>query len=304
MLSRYKHKDLTWIDLETPTNDEVRALMEEFSLDPLVAEELLSPTLRPKVDVFDNYIYLILHFPALKHTHQSTADQEVDFVIGKQFLITVRYDTIDPLHKFSKIFEVNSILDHSDIGEHAGYVFFYMIKKLYKAVNHELDFIHDTLKAIEEDIFKGKEKEMVRELSAVSKGLLGFKQTLYAHKDVLSSFETTGETFFGRNFTYHLKAMTGEYYKVNNEILSHIDTVSELRETNNSLVSTKQNEIMKVLTIMAFVTFPLSLIASIFGMNTETLPFVGYTNDFWVIIGVMIIFAAFFFIFFKYKKWL
>ena len=61
---------------------------------------------------------------------------------------------------------------------------------------------------------------------------------------------------------------------------------------------------MKILTIMAFVTFPLSLIASIFGMNTSTLPVVGYEYDFWVIIGGMFMFTVIFFAFFKYKKWL
>jgi len=304
MISRYTHKGLTWIDLESPSNEEARSLIEEFNVDPLVAEELLSPTLRPKVDVFPNHIYLILHFPALKHTHQTNSDQEVDFIIGRNYIITVRYDTIDPLHKFSKVFEVNSILDRSDIGEHAGYVFFYMIKKLYRAVAYELDYMNDTLRTIEDHIFEGEEKEMVRDISNVSKSLLTFKQTLRSHSDILSSFEQAGELFFDQSFAYYLKAITGEYFKVNNEISSLIDTVVELRETNNSLLSTKQNEVMKVLTIMAFITFPLSLIASIFGMNTVYLPIVGGPNDFWIIISIMAIGTIFFFGFFKYKKWL
>jgi len=304
MLTRHRHKELIWIDLESPTSEEVRGLMEEFSIDPLVAEELLSPTLRPRVDMFQDHIYLILHFPALKHTHQSSTDQEVDFIIGKNFIITTRYDTIDPIHKFSKVFEVNSILDRSDMGEHAGFIFFYMIKKLYKAVSHELNFISDSIKDIEDSIFQGREKEMVFEISNVSKSLLSFRQTLRAHKEILSSFETVASAFFGKSFEYHSKAMSGEYFKIYNDIISLLDTSSELRETNNSLVSTRQNEIMKVLTIMAFVTFPLSLIASIFGMNTKTLPIVGMPNDFWIITGIMAIATFFFFVFFKYKKWL
>ena len=304
MLTKYTHNNITWIDLESPTKDEVHKIMGEYSIYPVVAEELLMPTMKPRVDIYDNYIYIILHFPAFRHTHGSQQNQEVDFIVGKDFIITTRYDTIDPLHKFSKVFEVNSILDKSGIDKHAGYIFFFMIKKLYKALEHELEYIDDALKTIEFDIFNGHEKEMVISLSIVSKDLLNFKQALRLHKDVLESFEIAGLKFFGNLFLHEIKSIIGEYYRVNGTISAHIDSMRELRETNNSIVSTKQNEVMKVLTIMAFVTFPLALIASIFGMNTDYLPIVGHTNDFWIVISVMFIFTISIFILFKYKKWL
>lgn len=304
MLTKYTNKNVTWIDLESPTKEEVHKIMDEYSIHPTVAEELLMPTLKPRVDLHDNFIYLILHFPAFKHTHSQQQNQEVDFIIGKNFIITTRYDTIDPLHKFSKVFETNSILDKSNIGTHAGFVFFFMIKKLYKALEHELEYIDDALETIEEDIFEGREKEMVVSLSIVSRDLLNFKQAMRAHKEVLNSFDEVGIKFFGENFSYYIKSIIGEYYKINSIISSHNDSLGELRQTNDSLLSTKQNEVMKVLTIMAFVTFPLSLIASIFGMNTDFLPIVGFTNDFWIIMGIMVVFTISIFIVFKYKKWL
>ena len=305
MITRYRHKNLVWIDLEKPTQEEVRLIMEEFSINPLVAEELLTPTLKPKVDFYQDYIYLILHFPAFKHTHLSEqTNQEVDFIIGKHFLIITRYDTIDPLHKFSKVFEVNSILDRSNMGDHAGYLFFYMIKKLYKALDHELDSLRDGLNLIESGIFEGNEKDMVVEISKVSRDLLNFKQATSPHQDVLDSFEEAGKQFFGPGFIYHLKSVTGEYFRIHHEIHELSDSIIELRETNNSLLSTKQNEVMKTLTIMAFVTFPLSLIASIFGMNTENIPFVGRNYDFWIVIGLMGLLTLSFFIYFKKNKWL
>ncbi len=305
MITRYKHNKVTWIDLESPTNEEVRKVMDEYGIDPRVAEELLLPSIKPKVELYGNkMIYLILHFPAFKHTHASQQNQEVDFVIGKNFLITARYDTIDPIHKFSKNFEVNSILDKGDIGEHAGYVFFHMIKKLYRAIEHELEYVNDSLEVIEAGIFEGKEKEMVSELSKVSRELLNFKQALTPHKSVLNSLETVTKNFFEGDFSQHIRSIVGEYNRMQNNIIANLDFLVELRATNNSLITTKQNEIMKVLTILAFVTFPLSLFASIFGMNTMTLPLTGFRGDFWVIIGIMAVAAIFFFSFFKYKKWL
>ncbi len=228
----------------------------------------------------------------------------MDFIIGKNFLITTRYDTVDPLHNFSKVFEADSILDRGDIGEHAGYIFFYMIRKLYKSLEHELEFIGEEIRDIGGRIFAGKEKEMVLEISEVSQELLTFKQAMGTHQEVLDSFEAAGKRLFGEKFAYHLRAITGEYFRVFNQVEGYLNLVMELRETNNSLLSTKQNEIMKTLTIMAFVVFPLSLIAGIFGMNTAYLPIVGVPGDFWIVIGIMGALTLGFFVFFKYKKWL
>src|SRR3989344_5289573 len=164
MINKQEHNGLLWIDLENPTREEIREIMETYGVHPLVGEELLSPTLKPKVDLYPEYIYMILHFPAFRHSHGVKNEQEVDFIIGKKFLVTTRYDTVDPLHKFSKVFEVNSILDRSDIGKHAGFIFFYMIRKLYKSIGHELDFVSDALSAAENRVFAGNEKEMVFEI--------------------------------------------------------------------------------------------------------------------------------------------
>ncbi len=304
MLTKYTHKDVTWIDLESPTKEEVQKVMHEYSVHPTVAEELLMPTLKPRVDLHDDFIYLILHFPAFRHTHTHQQNQEIDFIVGKDFIITTRYDTVDPLHKFSKIFETNSILDKSDIGTHAGFVFFFMIKKLYKSLEHELEFIDDALETIEDDIFKGREKEMVVSLSVVSRDLLNFKQAMRSHKEVLDSFEEAGLEFFGKDFSHHIKSIISEYYKINGTISTHNDSLYELRQTNDSLLTTKQNEVMKTLTIMALVTFPLSLIATIFGMNTKALPIVGKENDFWIIMGIMLILTLVMFIYFKLRRML
>jgi len=99
MRTRYEHNGLVWVDLESPSRDEVQDVVDQFAIESSVAEELLLPSTKPRVDFYADYAYLVLHFPALRHSHR-TREQEVDFIVGKNFLITTRYDTIDPLHKF------------------------------------------------------------------------------------------------------------------------------------------------------------------------------------------------------------
>lgn len=304
MISRYTHKKIKWINLESPTPEEVRSVMEEFNIHQLVANELLSPSARPKVDFYDKFIYLILHFPYFVHGHGKRPEQEVDFIIGKDFLITAHYETIDTIHEFSKVFEVNSIIDKSHVGKHAGFLSFYLIRELYRSLSHELESINHLMSKVEKNIFEGQEKRMVHEISKLSRNLLGFKQSMNLHKDTLVSFEAAGRQFFGDDFLYYLKALSGEYYKVANMLDGSTDILAVLKETNDSLLSTKTNETMKILTVMAFLTLPLSLITQIFGMSYPNLPIISQPGGFWIIIIGMMSIAVLLFAYFKYKKWI
>jgi len=303
MLSRYEHNGLKWIDLESPTREEVQAIVEEFGIEPLIAEELLLPSAKPRADFKEGYVYLVLHFPALRHSHHSL-EQEVDFIIGKDFLITTRYDMIDPLHKFSKIFEVNSVLDKSNIGEHAGFLFFYMLKMLYKSVEHEVDFVRKDLARIEDHIFSDEEVQMVVSISGSARDLLNLRQTIEPHREVLRSLESDATTLFGEAFMPYLRKLSNEYYRVHNQIMRQTESVHELRETNNALLTTKQNETMKVFSIMAFFTFPLALFVSVAGLDTIHNPIMGQKYDFWIIVGTMAVVATCMYFIFKRKKWL
>lgn len=304
MLTPYKYKKLTWIDLESPSNDEIKKIMRDYDLHPDVAEEMLSPSLKPKVELYKDFIYLILHFPAIKHTHNKQKVQEIDFVVGKNFLITTRYDTIDAIHKFSKEFEVNTILKKSSIGNHAGFLFYFLVKKLYKSLSHELEYMESNLEKIEGHIFKGKERAMVRALSEANRELIDFKKAITYHEEVLDALEIAGVQMFGKDFTYYLRTVVAEYRRVRDMLRNSREFLAELRATNDSLLTTKQNEVMKILTIMAFVTFPLSLIAGIFGMNTVSTPVIGITGDFWIVLSLMVVITATMFWYFKRKNWL
>lgn len=304
MITRYTHNEITWVDVESPTKEEAISLTKEFNLHPLAAAELTAPTMRPKMDIYDDALYLILHFPALRHTHGKESRQEIDFIIGKKYLLTVHYDTIDTLHKFAKEFEVNSLLDKHEIGNHAGYLFFSMAKKLYRSLEHELDDIETRLKKAEGKIFKGREDKMVEELSYINRDLLDFKQAIRPHTEVLKTFETISIKFFGDEFAFYVRSIFGEYYKVANMLESHKEMSKDLRETNDSLLTTKNGLIMKRLTFVSFSTFPPMLIANIFGMNATHTPLMGKVYDFWWIIGIMTAATSAIIGYFFYKKWL
>ena len=303
MLTRYAQHALTWVDLVAPTPAEVRALMKEFDLDPLIAEELLVPSFKPKVERRGDAIYVILHFPALRVPGaQSRPEQEIDFVVGKHFLITTRYENIDPLHSFAKAFEVNAVLGRGG-ATHGGHLFAAMARNLYDALGNECANMRRHLQDIEDSIFNGDERKMVIELSQTGRTIHDFRQSLSPHREMLQSLEPVASRFFGPEFSYYVREVIGSYERVGVALENLHDSLDELRATNDSLLTTKQNETVQKLTVVAFVFLPLSFIAAIFGMSVPV-PLAQTPYGFWVVAGAMAFVALICFVYFKRKGWL
>ncbi|MFA5934513.1 MAG: CorA family divalent cation transporter [Candidatus Paceibacterota bacterium] len=304
MIKKNTNKLITWVDVENPTTEEIRSLMEEFNLTPSVARELQLPTYKQKISFYNDYLYMVMHFPAFRHSHKGGEDQEIDFIVGKNFIITTRYEQIDALEKFSKDFEVNNILDKGIMEDNAGYVLYYIIKELYKAMSDEIDSIKDSLKIIEDKIFKGEEKEMVTEISKTNHKLININRTILSHKEVLESLEKTGENIFGNNFVENFSKILNEYYRIESNLKSDIELLSGIRGTNDSLLSSKQNGTMKILTIITFLALPFSVITGFFQMNTKNTPLVGSNYDWQIVVVTEIIVVILLFILVKIKKWM
>ena len=304
MIKKNTNKTITWVDVDNPTTEEIRSLMEEFNLTPTVARELQLPTYKQKISFNKDYLYMVMHFPAFRHSHKGGEDQEIDFVVGKKFIITTRYEQIDALEKFSKDFEVNNILDKGIMEDNAGYVLYYIIKELYRAMSDELDSIKDSLKIIEDNIFKGKEIEMVVEISKTNHKLINISHTILSHKEVLESLEDSGEKIFGIDFAENFSKILNEYYRIESNLNNDIEFLKEIRNTNDSLLSSKQNGTMKILTVITFLTVPFSIIAGFFQMNTKNTPILGSNYDWQIIVVSEIFVMILLFIFVKVKKWL
>ncbi|MEO5646236.1 MAG: CorA family divalent cation transporter [Candidatus Paceibacterota bacterium] len=305
MISRYAYHGLTWVDLESPSREEILHISEEFGLSKLVEEEMFSSTLRSKVDLYDEFIYLILHFPVFNKKNKLRNDQELDFIIGKNFIVTVRYELIDPITEFAALFENVEKLDQNKRISDAGIMFMEMMKQLYKASAIELEEITSRIPEIEHQIFNDKEEKMVRIISQTNRKLLDFKQAIRFHKDILHSYETASKRFFGDSYVYYAELITSEFNKVNSVLEGHHDLLKELQLTNDSLLSAKSNEILRTFTILTFVMLPLTLITGIFGMNTvANLIFIRTIHDFYIVVGAMVLTGLCMFIYFRAKKWI
>ncbi len=315
MIKQLKYQNITWLSLIAPTKDEVAKLGQDYTIHPLVSEELLHPSIRAKVDVYDDYIYLILHFPVDKVCDPNYSDDlhhddtyEVDFILGKDFIITAHYENIPQLEEFSKILEASAGLigGKKDKNIHAGHLFYYIVRQLYQSLETGLDNINTSLKNAEQKIFAGREAEMVKSLSSLNRCLLDFKWALKFHREVLESLAIAAREFYGEKFDYYIQSIIGEYEKISNLVDSNRENFSELRSTNESLLSIKTNDTMKALTVLTAIFLPITLIGTIFGMSGTDLnmPIIKSPNGFFFAVVLMAITAIIMTLIAKAKKWI
>ncbi|MBI5140531.1 MAG: hypothetical protein HZA94_03750 [Candidatus Vogelbacteria bacterium] len=304
MISRHQHKNLDWVDLESPSGEEIASIVDEYDIHPLIESELLKPSERAKVDLYPNFMYLILHFPKYTTNKDKESLQEIDFIVGKNFIVTAHYESVNALYDFSKAFETNAILNRFDNLDNAGILLYLILKALYENMEREMDAISNMLRDVEKKIFAGRELEMVEALSSINKTLIDFKHPIQIHKEILNSLEIAPESFFAPKFKHYIQATIGEYQRIWGRLESNKETVTDLRETNDSLFSAKTNSIMKNLTIMSFLTFPLALMVGILDMKSEGNPLSGVENQFWVVLSIMGTTTIIMLLFFRHRRWI
>lgn len=305
MLTRHERGKITWIDLESPTREELSDVMQEFGIDAQVEEEIATVTPYPLSFSSSRYIYLVLHFPTTD-PNGGTKSQEIDFIVGKHFLITARYEIIKTIHNLHKVFEAEELLGlHGNI-QSADALLERVMRRLYGAIREEVEEMNVALDKIERDIFGGKEKATVRTISETNRVLLRFDTILKRHAESLPAFlnQLCAPTFFGKKFVDRTLRIQAEHDHVASLVSSHREVAAVLRETNDSLLSASQNSVMKDLTVIASITLPLGLITDLFQMNVADAPLANDPHAFWIIIGIIITASIGLILYSKQRKWL
>ncbi len=307
MIYTHSYSGIVWLDMESPSDDEVSGLVKRYGLHPLVGEELKRSSALAKVDFFKDYTLVVLTVPVRikKNGQNQIVDREIDFVIGKNFLITSRTETIEQLEYFGKIFETNSVLNKNEKIEHAGFLFYYMVKKIYAGMVEDLENIKDALTNAETRIYGGDERKMVEVLSNLSRELIDIKQTARMHHDIWEEMVAHDHAnIFGDSFGSYIHDIRDEFSIIHELIVNVRELLADLRETNDSLLNSKQNEIMKVLTMVSFIFSPLIFIAALFTIPATSVPLIGTSWGWGLILAIMVILAGFIWWYFKKHRWL
>lgn len=305
MIFRHEQNGTSWIDIEQPTPEEIRAIARELSIGERIETELLAPSPLPLVAGDAEHALLVLHFPSHGGDGGETKSQEIDFVVGQKFVLTVRYEVVAPLHHLRKLLEANGLVGaHFDM--RADMFLEILFAHLFAAIRDHTNHIAGRLSRIEKEMFAGHERDAVLRISEINREFLHLQAAIANHEEPLIRFLKALErrNFFGPAFGERAERIQGENEQLGRLIGTHRAVGTELRETNAALLESRQNEIMKTLTVVTFIILPLELVANVFAMSVPGLPFAGNPNAFYIVMALMLAIGGMLTLFFASKRWI
>jgi len=301
-MRKIETQNLTWIDFLEPSADEL-LFLKKLKLHPLALEEFSTPSARPKASLYGNCLYLTLHVPLFDKLNRRTYPSELDIVMTKDHLINGHDKDIFQLREFFTKIQRNKKVREKYMSQSPGYLLYYIVEMLLESCFPKIDHINKNLDRIEEEIFKGNEKQMLHEISFVKRDILNFRRTLKPQKSVLESLARDNYPLLEPELHPYYQDLVGTNIRVWSALENAKEVVESLEETNDALLSNKLNTTMKVLTIFSAVMLPMTVISSILSM-TMHIPLSQNPHAFWIYVGVMLVISAITILIFKVKKWI
>ena len=263
---------LTWIYMEKPTTREVEHLANQFHFHPLNLDDVLSRVQRPKIDEYDDHLFIVLHFPVFNKENRVTTSSEVDIFIGENYVVTVHCSgDLKPLAKFFKECQINNDICNNYLSYSSGYLLYHILDRLVNYCFPILNKLTDNIDKVEDLIFSRTVPETVREISLIRRDLISFRRVIHPQISVVDDLEHEDYPFLKEDQEIYFGDIADHTHKIWEALEDCKEVVDGLAETSNWLTSHRIQEIIRVLTILTAILAPGTLIASIYGMNIPLL---------------------------------
>jgi magnesium transporter len=294
---------LRWINIERPMPVDRAWLEEHFEFHPLDYEDVLSRNQRPKIDEYDDYLFIVLYFPVFDKAVGRLNAAELDIFIGPDYLITLPNTPLPPVEYLFERCRSSEEVRQNLLSKGSGYL-------LYRIVDDSFDYcfpmlrkIGNKLERLEEDIFEGRAEEVVRDLSNSKQEIINFRKIVRPERAVLRDLERTKQRYLAEDLEVYFDDIVDASERIWDMLENYKEVVEALEDTNESVLSHRVNEVLRVLTAFSVVVLPLTLIASIWGMNVGV-PWEGETHGFWIVLGGMIVLLSGMVAYFRRRGWL
>jgi magnesium transporter len=302
-LAELSSGDLTWVHLTSPTAAEAEELAERFGWHALDLEDVLSKRQRPKVDEYTEYLFVVLHFPAYDKAIQRLNAAELDVFLGPDFLITLPIVELLPVTRLFRRCEEDAELRETLFSKGSGYLLYHVLDDLFDYCFPILDKIGHKLDSIEDDMFEGAAEDVVRDISNVKQEIISYRKIIKPERSTLRVLEARTQRFLPQDLEVYFDDIVDAAERIWDLLDNYKEVVEALEDTNESVISHRQNDVLRILTIFSVTMLPLSLLAGIFGMNVG-FPGEGTHEAFWIVVGAMVATLLGMVAFFRYKRWI
>jgi magnesium transporter len=302
---------VTWIHLLAPTTDEAQQLANRFGWHPLDVEDVLSRRQRPKVDVYEGdedgsggYLFTVLHFPVYDKAVGRLNAGELDAFIGPDYLVTLPTVELRPVTLLFRRAYESEEFRRQLLSRGSGRLFYEVLDDLYDYCFPILDKIGFKLEQIDEEIGAAEgAKDLVTDIHKVKQEIISYRKIIKPQRPTLRLLERSIERFVSEELEDYFDDLVDASERIWDLLDNYKEVVEALEDTNESLISHQQNDILYVLTVFIVVLTPLTFITGFFGMNVHFPGFNGW-DAFFASLGIMAVTVLGMLAFFRWKRWL
>jgi len=296
---------LRWLNIEQPTAAETAWLAQHFEFHELDLEDVLSTRQRPKIDEYDEYLFIVLHVPHFNKVRGRLDAAELNVFIGNGFVVTLPNVRLKPIGRLFSQLETNQERREQYFAKGSGYVLYEILSELFDYCFPILDKIGFKLDRLAEAIFtERRSEEVVRDISDVKQEIVAFRKVIKPERSTLRLLERSRTLYLTEDLEVYFDDIVDKAERIWDQLDNYKEVVEALETTNESVIAHKQNDILRVLTIFSVVLLPLTLMSGIYGMNFQHIPFSADYHGFVTMVGIMLGLAICMLGFFRWKRWI
>ena len=285
---------LRWVNIEHPGAAERAWLEEHFDFHALDIEDVLSRNQRPKIDEYPDYLFLVLHVPVFDRKAGRLGAGELDLFVGPDFVVTLPNQALPPVEYLFERCRADENLREKLFSRGSGYLMYRLVDDSFDYCFPMLRKIGNKLDALEDEIFEGRSEDLVRDISNAKQEIINFRKVIRPQRPVLRDLEKVKSRYLASDLDLEIyfDDIVDAHERIWDMLENYKEVIVALEETNESILSHRVNDILRVLTAISVIVLPLTLIASIFGMNVGLPgggdPETGSDIHFWVVVGIML----------------
>lgn len=302
--STLTHGRVTWTNITAVNEQDIKLLRARHpNFHPLDLEDLLSRIERPKIDEYDDYLFVVMQFPVWDVASRVSRAAEVDLFIGEGFLVTVHEGVLKPLNTLFAQCQNDPDLRQKLMGRGASRLFYAVIDSLVDYILPILYKVDANIRAVEENLFTENLRQVIEDITLLRRDIIALRRIIRPQIAIVANLEKVDRAFIHEELDVYFGDIVDHLQKASDLLADHDEVITVLADSADTLASHRINEVIRILTVISVIMLPLTLISSVYGMNVD-LPHDENPYAFIEIMFLMVFIMVAMLTFFKRKKWL
>jgi len=304
-IQQVKFKSFVWINIPEPTPEDIEFLKKKYSFHALDLEDCLSENERPKIEEYEKYLFALMHFPVFNRRNKHYNYEEIDFFLGKNFIVTLNGEKLDVLQDIFAECKKSVKARKEYMANGSGYLLYIIVSKLFDECFPYIDKINSNVRKLETEVFENgrSARDLLYDIMILKRQVINLRRIILPHRSVMLVLEDKAKYFIAESLEVYFDDVVDKIERLWSNLEATKEFLESLQETNESIISHTTNNVMKTLTVISVVILPLTFITGLYGMNVR-LPYANQEGVFLSILLVMLVIVLVMMAAFKMKRWL